>query len=186
MVFMAVVMPPKCDQGYRLLSFYFTLLGYWFHPQASPQLYMLSRSLSTTFLIQVVKTTKVEGLKGCKMNPLSLRGKGEAPDQSLHPQFAKVRGTPGQETHHPRKIMCAGEAGVLNSFQELIVQTRGAPDIFQPHSGGSGLLGNLCSCPCRFPLDPQGCFPLFSPPNNYSLISFSFRIDFWPDPCVWL
>ena len=109
-----------------------------------------------------------------------------SPRSESTPRFAKARGGPGQETHHPRKIMCVGEAGVLNSFQELIVQTRGAPDIFQPHSGGSGLLGNLCSCLCRFPLDPPGCFSLFSPPSNYSLISFSFHIDFWPDPCVWL
>lgn len=51
---------------------------------------------------------------------------------------------------------------------------------------GSGLLGNLCFCPCRFPPASQSCSSLFFPQCDYSLIPSPPHMSCLPDPYVWL
>lgn len=59
------------------------------------------------------------------------------------PLFAEAWRGSGHEMHYPQKCVCTEEqAGVLISFQQLIARTLEAPDRFQPHFGGSRLLGN--------------------------------------------
>lgn len=78
---------------------------------------------------------------------------------------SEARRGPSQETHCPwKKSLCTKEeAGVLISFQELIVCVLEAPDIFQPHSGAVDY-ERTCSCPSRFPPAPQS-LPLGFPLN---------------------
>lgn len=65
---------------------------------------------------------------------------------------------------------------MLNSFQELIVQTQGALTFSSPTPGAVDYQGICVPAHADSPLDPQLLLSVF-PPNNYSLISF-FHIDF--------
>ena len=63
----------------------------------------------------------------------------EAPVSVSAPQLRKARRGPSQETCPWKKsVSTEEEAGVLISFQELIVCAQETPDILQPHFGAVG------------------------------------------------